>query len=483
MGTEADPDPTEDAVAIPWYAGNAATDDRALHLVIAWILEEPDRVGQIAHIAGPSVFGRVGAEQSPTALPLLDFSQVRPGDVLGAPAFTTAAISRRQLELHPLGNHELAVRCVGKRRLFHNGLPVTECRARPGDTLMLEHAAVLLVAAFPPTFPARRAYPQPDFAFGEPDGDSIVGESAVAWALRERLADAANTGDHLLITGPSGVGKELAAHLVHRLSRRSAGPFVARSAATIPETLIDAELFGSARNYPNAGMPEREGLVGAANLGTLFLDEIAELPELAQARLLRVLDQDGEYHRLGESRARRSNLRLVAATNRPLETLKHDLLARFGGRIAVPGLGERAADIPLIARTLLGRMAAQTPALRQRFFDGGNPRLDPVLVERLLRHRYTHHTRELYHLLRVALASSQGEFIAATPEVLAELEVEEQPEPPSAEGAAPEATPSADDIERAMKEAQGNVSRAAAELGLSRDKLRRLMRRHSFSES
>jgi two-component system nitrogen regulation response regulator GlnG/two-component system response regulator HydG len=260
---------------------------------------------------------------------------------------------------------------------------------------------------------------------------------------------------------------------------------VARSAATFPEGLVDAELFGSSRNYPNAGMPEREGLIGAAHLGTLFLDEIAELPESAQARLLRVLDQDGEYHRLGESRARRSHFRLIAATNRPFEALKHDLFARFGVRIEVPGLEARAADIPLIARTLLGRMAAQTPALRDRFFDGGEPRLHPVLVERLLRHRYTHHTRELYHLLRVATASSRGEFIAATPEVLAELEVKDEAEARSAgdSGAEREGAPSATEIERALNDAQGNVSRAAAELGLTRDKLRRLMRRHSFGES
>jgi DNA-binding NtrC family response regulator len=242
---------------------------------------------------------------------------------------------------------------------------------------------------------------------------------------------------------------------------------------------------GSARHYPNPGLPEREGLVGAAHTGTLLLDEIAELPEAAQARLLRVLDQGGQYHRLGESRARRSDFRLVAATNRPLESLKHDLLARFSVRVQVPGFEERAGDVPLVARTLLGRMATETPALRTRFFDGGEPRLDPLLVERLLRHRYSHHTRELHHLLRVALASSPGEFIAATPEVIAELEGTEAPESLSTDDADSHRAkaPSAADIERALSDASGNVSRAAAKLGINRDKLRRLIKRHASSES
>lgn len=472
----ADPDPTDDSVSLPWYAGTAPAADRALHLVIAWLLNEPDRSAQVAHISAPSLFGRAGAEQSPSSLPLLDWRQVRPGYVLGASTLTTQGISRRQLELHPLGDAELAVRCVGKRRLFHNGTPVTECRARPGDTLMLEHTAVLLVASLPPELPERRAYPSPDFRFGEADADGIVGESAATWALRERLAEAAATGEHVLITGDSGAGKELAARGVHRLSRRSSGAFVARSAATIPEGLIDAELFGSARNFPNPGLPEREGLVGAAHLGTLLLDEIGELPEGAQTRLLRVLDDGGEYHRLGESRARRSDFRLIAATNRPLEALKHDVLARFSVRIRVPGFEERAGDIPLIARTLLGRMAVQTPALRERFFENGEPRVDPVLVDRLLRHRYTHHTRELAQLLRVALASSSGEFIAATPEVVAELESTEAS--PSEKTEPERALPTPSEIERALNDAGGNVKRAAEALGVSRDRLRRLLGRH-----
>ena len=139
-----------------------------------------------------------------------------------------------------------------------------------------------------------------------------------------------------LLLGESGTGKELAARAVHQLSQRGRQQFVARNAATLPAGLIDAELFGNAKNYPNPGMPERRGLIGEADGGSLFLDEIGELPVELQAHLLRVLDGDGEYQRLGEGVARRSNFRLIAATNRDPSTLKHDLAARFTARIELP---------------------------------------------------------------------------------------------------------------------------------------------------
>ncbi len=133
---------------------------------------------------------------------------------------------------------------------------------------------------------------------------------------------------------------------------------------------MDAELFGHAKNYPNQGSPERRGLVGEADGGTLFLDEFAELPASLQAHLLRVLD-DGEYHRLGDARARRADLRLIAATNRPEQSLKHDVLARLKARIAVPDFDARREDIPLLVAHLLRRQAAGAPALLERFFPGG----------------------------------------------------------------------------------------------------------------
>src|SRR5256885_12859655 len=104
---------------------------------------------------------------------------------------------------------------------------------------------------------------------------------------------------------------------------------VSRNAATFPAGLIDVELFGNVANYPNHGMPERPGVVGEADGSTLFLDEIGELPTELQSHLLRFLDERGEYTRLGDARRRTSDVRVVAATNRALEDLKHDLAARL----------------------------------------------------------------------------------------------------------------------------------------------------------
>src|SRR5262249_38405316 len=191
------------------------------------------------------------------------------------------------------------------------------------------------------------------FAFGAADTHGIVGESPAAWALRDTVAFAARSVGHVLIHGESGVGKELVARAIHALSARRARPLGARNAATFPEALVDAELFGNAKNYPNPGMIEREGVVGEADGSTLFLDEIGELPAALQAHLLRVLDRGGEYQRLGEPRVRRADLRVVAATNRSIDELKHDLAARLTLRVEVPSLADRREDIPLLARHLL----------------------------------------------------------------------------------------------------------------------------------
>ena len=144
------------------------------------------------------------------------------------------------------------------------------------------------------------------------------------------------------------------------------------------------------KNYPNPGMADRAGLIGEADGSTLFLDEIGDLPEKCQVHLLRVLDADGEYHRLGESNARRSSFRLVAATNRSLDMLKHDFLARFTHRIVLPGLADRRDDVPLMLADILRRTAQGNPAIAARFFEKrkgmlAEPRLAPDFVVRPVR--------------------------------------------------------------------------------------------------
>ncbi|MBC7171702.1 MAG: sigma 54-interacting transcriptional regulator, partial [Polyangiaceae bacterium] len=250
------------------------------------------------------------------------------------------------------------------------------------------------------------------------------------------------------------------------------------------EGIVDAELFGNAKNYPNPGTPERAGLIGEADGSTLFLDEIGDLPERLQVHLLRALDADGEHQRLGESKTRRSSFRLVAATNRPLSSLKHDFLARFTHRVALTGLGERREDIPLVIRALLRRAAATTPSIGSRFFErrGGElaePRIAPSLIIRLVRHSYDHHVRELDRLLWVAISSTREDFLDLTPEVLAELGEADDNDAPGAEARDPGSLTKGE-IEAALA-SSANVSAAARALGLkNRFVLHRLIRKHGL---
>jgi two-component system nitrogen regulation response regulator GlnG/two-component system response regulator HydG len=273
----------------------------------------------------------------------------------------------------------------------------------------------------------------PPQAFGEPDAFGLVGESPAMWELRHRIVAVARQPFHVLVLGPSGAGKELVARAIHARSPRGAAPMVCRNAATIPEGLAAAELFGNLRNYPNPGMLDRPGLIGQAHGTTLFLDEFAELPPALQAHLLRVMD-DGEYQRLGEATMRRADVRIIAATNRPTRDVKHDVLARLKVRIAVPGLQERREDVPLLVAHLLRRQAVADPSVARRFFSGDAPLVSPVLMEALVQHAYTTHVRELDALLVRAILEGRGHYLELSPELSRDLQ-------PDASAAAPERPP------------------------------------------
>ena len=456
----------------------------ALTLVLAWSAHEPQRVGEISVLAsmpGPSfVLGR-GAESGPESL--LRFFRQRPGVLVERPALASPGLSRRQLVVRPRENGPHIER-VGRCVLEVNGTVCDEADIGPGDVLYLRHELLLLCTRRLALIPRSRALPAtvPN-AFGEVDQMGLLGESPLIWRLRESIAFVAMTPNHVLVTGESGTGKELVARAVHQLGPAGvhARPFVARNAATLPASLVDAELFGNVKNYPNAGMPERAGLIGEADGGTLFLDEIGELPHEQQAHLLRVLDADGEYQRLGEAKARRSRFRLIAATNRNLAALKDDFLARFNSRIDVPGLPERREDIPLLARHLLERAAQGSPQLASRFLGRSADgtawlRIDPELVAHMLRRPYRTHVRELDALLWKSLAETTGEVLALP----ADLRIA----PPAAgssksgaTGAAPE--PSAAEIVAALEKHEWNVPLASRALALSsRFVLNRLMKKH-----
>jgi two-component system nitrogen regulation response regulator GlnG/two-component system response regulator HydG len=460
-------------------------------LVLAWAAALPARVGEVLTVKGdaPLVFGRGEATPEDGGRRAL-LRRSRPGvapDAVGEP-FEDPFLSRRQLELakHETGIHVVN---VGKRPILVDNQPVTQAVVRAGETLEIKGRLLFVCVSRAASIAELRNVKKPH-AFGEPDEFGYVGESVAAWSLRDRLAFVARRAGHVLLHGESGSGKELAARAVHGLSDRAPKKLVARNAATFPAGLIDAELFGNVANYPNAGMAERPGVIGEADGSTLFLDEIGELPENLQTHLLRVLDDDGDYQRLGDSKRRRANLRLVAATNRPVEHLKHDLAARLRLRLDVPGLNDRAGDIPLILRHLLRRAAARDHEIGERFLEAwnghsGEPRLSLDLARALVTHRYATHVRELDMLLWSSLASSSGNVAELTDAVRRDLGIgsaRTAPSSPPTPAASPaSARPPANEVTEEQLRAslakhEGVKERVWRELGLpSRFALRRLL--------
>jgi DNA-binding NtrC family response regulator len=203
--------------------------------------------------------------------------------------------------------------------------------------------------------------------------DVIVGGGPWIKELFERISMAAPTDIAVAIYGESGTGKELVARTLHNLSRRQQGPFVVVNCAAIPETLLEDELFGHVRGAFTDATRDREGLVAAADGGTLFLDEVAEMSYGLQAKLLRVL-QSGELRRIGDDRDRRVDVRLLTATNRPLEdavrlgTFREDLYYRINVfPLRLPPLRERPEDIPLLAHHFLVKHRARLGKRIERF--------------------------------------------------------------------------------------------------------------------
>ena len=476
-------DVTKSTPSLDWGASQEQAEGDALHLVIVWSRHQPHRIGEVAPIEGRCVLGRGPARPDDPA-PRAVFFQQRPGVMFPKPPLVGSTLSRCQLELTPLPDGTLEVRRVGRCLLVVRGQIEEHAIVRPGETLTLSSTLMLLVVRRPRSLPPLRAYPSRPliaFGYGEPDDHGIIGESPAAWALRDQLAFAAASRSHVLVLGESGVGKELAARAIHAMSRHEDDPFVTRNASTFPEGLVDAELFGAARGYPNIGSPERPGLLGQANGGTLFLDEIGEMPPELQAHLLRALDRGGEYQRLGDPRARSSSFRVIAATNRDPDQLKHDFCARFTIRVEVPGLPLRREDIPFLLRHLLAAIARANPIFAERFFERGlggflEARTDSSLIDGLLRHRYTSHTRELERFLSVALTTSPGNVLTLTPELSALLRFDDPAPAPRPGDADPDAIEHAQ-ITAALVATRNNVAKAARRLVLDRYTLYRKMRR------
>lgn len=238
----------------------------------------------------------------------------------------------------------------------------------------------------------------------------LIGESAAMHELTTLIRLVAPRNATVLIEGETGTGKELVATAIHRLSSRASKPLTVLNCAAIPESLLEAELFGHTRGAFTGAVQSRTGRIEAAHGGTLFLDEIGELPLAVQAKLLRFLEC-GELQRVGDNEITRVDVRIIAATHRDLEqrvvdgAFRLDLFHRLAVfPIEVPALRERLDDLSALAEHLLARLGADSP--RKSLSEGA--------LYALEQHNWPGNVRELAHVLeRAAILAADSPEITA----------------------------------------------------------------------
>ncbi|KYF53421.1 sigma-54 dependent transcriptional regulator [Sorangium sp. So ce315] len=299
--------------------------------------------------------------------------------------------------------------------------------------------------------------------------EEILAKSPPMQAIFKTIAKVAEYKTTALITGESGVGKELVARAIHRRSSRRGGPFVAVNCGAIPENLLESELFGYKRGAFTDAMNDRAGLFEQANHGTLLLDEIGELPLSLQVKLLRVL-QEETIRRLGDNRDIKVDVRILAATHRDLaaETqagrFREDLFYRVNVLpIAIPPLRERREDIPILLDHFLARNNA-------RF--GMNIRgFEPEARRLLLEYRWPGNVRELENTVERAMVLCEGERIgeADLPDRIREARDPIQMQLTSGELSIKKTSRVIEEIliRRALQKTKGNRTKAAEVLEIS----------------
>jgi transcriptional regulator with PAS, ATPase and Fis domain len=307
---------------------------------------------------------------------------------------------------------------------------------------------------------------------------SMVGHSPAMQKLYSQILRAAQSHASVLLTGESGTGKELVAKALHDNSERSKGPYIPVHCASLPEHLLESELFGYAKGAFTGATMTKIGRFEAADGGTLLLDEIGEIPLGIQVKLLRVL-QEREVVRLGENHARPVNVRVIAATHRDLTAMvergqfREDLYYRLRVLpLHVPPLRDRKEDISMLANKLLGDLSTR--------YKRENQRLSHEALLALEAYSWPGNIRQLFNALEYALVHADDAVIRPT-DLPPEIESAERTMPSVPSGTAPLVRPyyrpvtpfesEAEIISRTLAEAGGNKAEAARRLGMSRTTL------------
>jgi DNA-binding NtrC family response regulator len=317
--------------------------------------------------------------------------------------------------------------------------------------------------------------------------EGIIGKSRAMARLFQLLETVAATTSTILITGETGTGKEVVARAIHHNSARKTNRFVALNCGAIPETLLEAELFGHVRGAFTGAVGNRQGRLEQAHKGTLFLDEVGTMSAGLQMKLLRVL-QEREFERVGDSHTIKVDVRVIAATNSDLQrmveegTFRGDLFYRLNViPIQLPPLRDRKEDVPLLARHFLDKYGATRPG------PNGPLTVSQEAMRRLMSYQWPGNVRQLENAVERAVAFSAGRSQIDVADLPPELA---QPDrPPVASVTLPEdgldldafiASIERDLIERCLERTGGNKGQAARLLNLKRttlvEKLKRLQR-------
>jgi DNA-binding NtrC family response regulator len=303
------------------------------------------------------------------------------------------------------------------------------------------------------------------------DGPQLIAEAPTMRPLLDMIARVGPSDANVLITGENGSGKGTVAQAVHRVSQRAGKALVTVNAGGLSEGVFESELFGHVKGAFTDAKSDRAGRFELADGGTLFLDEIANVPLNLQPKLLRVLET-GEFEAVGSSRTRRVDVRILSATNANLHEeveagrFRQDLLFRLNTiEMRVPPLRERREDIPLLAQAFLGQHTRRYRKVVEGF--------EPAALQALVEHPWPGNVRELDHAVERGVLMSAGARVA-----VADLGLT-----PAGEQGTRLEDMSLEDVEcylvkKTLARVDGNVSRAAEALGLSRSALYRRMQRY-----